>query len=660
MSENDIDDLKKERTTARSRFTKIHKRLMEGITEGLPPQTNRARYKLFLDFWGVVQEKQEACFILMEEDEDDNWSAKSFQDFKEAQSAFEKYSEEFEKESEGDEIANVREKTEIAKAESRRKQESTRFESICDQLTNLMSVSKEEARHSVEAVKEFTRKLEDSKLKLDDLCNNIIEASINEGQNVEEATYTTISENEKTFNILLREAKVFVDKHPTSKNIQKNTAGEVQKSNIRFERIKFELFNGEIRKYACFKKEFETHIKPHHPANEEAFILKSYLAPDVKEDVATLGEDAKEIWNRLDQKYGDEGRLVDSIMNEVKNIPFCDDEDPKSTLLMIKVIERAHRDLKYLGMEQEISNSTIVSIIEKRLPDEIEREWLKIVTGGNTTERIAIGRDKFPSLLKLLQTFKARIEYKFSDLRCDDNQSGNVSHADNSGNSKKPWCWMHPNAKDHPIWRCKEFAEKNVSERIELVRNNKACLACLEQGHQRRKCPRNFKCRESNCGKPHHTMIHVEDETAFSLHGLSTQGNRKTEMNTLLLLQEIKAERNGQQKEKIKLNCLWDSGSTISFITFAMANKLNLRGSRVNLSVTKIGGATERTVSFRYNITLVDQHNVKVQNVTVLGLEAISSQIKEIRIDNLVEQFHSVRAEDVRRPTSGDVDILLR
>ena len=34
---------------------------------------------------------------------------------------------------------------------------------------------------------------------------------------------------------------------------------------------------------------------------------------------------------------------------------------------MIEILERAQRDLQMLGMEKEISNSTIVSMIENRL-----------------------------------------------------------------------------------------------------------------------------------------------------------------------------------------------------------------------------------------------------------------------------------------------------
>jgi len=76
----------------------------------------------------------------------------------------------------------------------------------------------------------------------------------------------------------------------------------------------------------------------------------------------------EQIWKWLDKKSGD--KLVDAIMSETKRQGKSIDEDPKGTLEMINIIER---DLKSMGLEKEI-NSTIVSMVEERLPEAIEKE----------------------------------------------------------------------------------------------------------------------------------------------------------------------------------------------------------------------------------------------------------------------------------------------
>ena len=117
----------------------------------------------------------------------------------------------------------------------------------------------------------------------------------------------------------------------------------------------------------------------------------------MKEDINNLGDDIKSIWKRLDTKYGDHTS-----------------ENPSDILKMINTIEIAQRDLELTGREREINNSTIVSMIEERLPTDVENEWINGITGENREE---ISHDKFPYLLKLLLEIKQRIEYKGAEIR---------------------------------------------------------------------------------------------------------------------------------------------------------------------------------------------------------------------------------------------------
>ena len=93
-------------------------------------------------------------------------------------------------------------------------------------------------------------------------------------------------------------------------------------------------------------------------------------------------------------------------MSEIKKLGKSVDEEPKGTLEMINVIERAHRDLKSMGLKREISNSTAVSMIEERLPETIEKEWIKTVTNKVQPKII---KDKFSALLDLLRAFRERM-----------------------------------------------------------------------------------------------------------------------------------------------------------------------------------------------------------------------------------------------------------
>jgi len=90
-----------------------------------------------------------------------------------------------------------------------------------------------------------------------------------------------------------------------------------------------------LRKYPRFKEEFLTHIKPLYKPSEKAFVLRSYLSDEIKEEVEGLGEDTERIWKRLDKKYGDKGKLVDGIMSEIKKLGKSVDRDHREHTLLL-------------------------------------------------------------------------------------------------------------------------------------------------------------------------------------------------------------------------------------------------------------------------------------------------------------------------------------
>lgn len=61
-------------------------------------------------------------------------------------------------------------------------------------------------------------------------------------------------------------------------------------------------------------------------------------------------------------------------MSEIKKLKNSVDADVKGMLEMVNVIKKAQIDLKSLDLENEISNSTIISMMEEKLPEPIEKE----------------------------------------------------------------------------------------------------------------------------------------------------------------------------------------------------------------------------------------------------------------------------------------------
>lgn len=310
---------------------------------------------------------------------------------------------------------------------------------------------------------------------------------------------------------------------------------------LKFE-IKLEPFCGDIRKYPEFKETFCKHVESEYKPEKHAFVLRNYLVDSVKEEVSNVGDDYKELWKRLDKKYGDVGKLVDAILFQIKSLPQ-ENAESHSTLNMIKVVEKAYRDLQRLQEESEMHNATTISLIEERLPLNIRHEWVKLVAGENKMTSV----EKFTRLLKLLTDWRCRLEYASDSIRLIPEQQGRVFYlnqqppqphlqqtipglrgsqhpqpqqvipgATGSQNIKKPGCWHHE-AKgglgDHPIWRCRYFQNCPVNERIQLVIMNKACQVCLLQNCPGvavpDNCPTGFTCKENGCGMNHNKLLHI-------------------------------------------------------------------------------------------------------------------------------------------------------
>ena len=273
-------------------------------------------------------------------------------------------------------------------------------------------------------------------------------------------------------------------------------------SRLKIKPLDIQHFAGDIRKFAQFKDEFNSLIKPLCAPNQLALALRNHLTGEVRAAVESVGNDYEKMWKRLELKYGSTRRLVEAILRDVKTMQI-DGDEIVDALEMIDVVEKAHLDLAAIGEEEELYNATIISLIEERLPSEMMSEWVKCVAGDQHLR----SQEKFQTLLKLLKNWRYRLEYLNDSMR---STSAITLHIQGDANKshQKQTCWIHKEAGDHPIWRCRVFRTKTVDERVQLTKDNHACFTCLEVGHGTDKCNRKFVCKIDNCNQNHNQLLH--------------------------------------------------------------------------------------------------------------------------------------------------------
>ena len=320
------------------------------------------------------------------------------------------------------------------------------------------------------------------------------------------------------------------------------SAGPSTSGIVKVEKMKLPPFHGDLRHYPLFKKDFQKQVAPQYKDTQLAFALKGYLSPEIRASVENCGDDSAKIWERLDMRYGNVQKLVDLILNDIKELPIGKGDDI-TTISMIQTIETAHQDLVRMNCETEMSNSTIISEIEKRMPSKMKDEWASLVTKDAATTLPTAQR--FEELLKLLGDWRRKLEYLNASLRSEptpiDGESHHLRDTPQTRNRGSDKCWYHdleggPNS--HPIFKCRAFKSMPVEARIKKMKDNKIYLICQEKscpGGSGDKCqdPR-FKCRVSGCEGNHHHTLHFTGDEQPASHA-STSGNGQT----LLLTQTL-------------------------------------------------------------------------------------------------------------------------
>lgn len=460
---------------------------------------------------------------------------------------------------------------------------------------------------------------------------------------------------------------------------------------LKMERLKMPSFDGDIRKYSKFKSDFMKQVEVQVKSSDNlVYILRSCLSGSALLAVESI-DNYSEIWERLDKRYGQPSFLIDIIMNEIKEIPSVMENDSKGFIQFVNIIERGYTDLKRLSLQQEMSNSVTVSMLEGRLPPTIRRDWAKEVSKSDSKVKL---HDKFPFFMDFLKEQRSTLEYEMANLRISDsrdtsNKTGYVNYGTSfnksrnenpnlyipditdsrntsnsgyinygtgfnksrNGNPNFKYCVLHKSS-THSTSECTTYLNKPVHERFNLIKEVRGCWSCLQVGHRMNYCRNKKPCSINDCKFNHHPTLHdVEaDKVLYSVNANTDNSEQRVSTKCLLPLMKIKCNDHA-------ISVLWDSGATISLITFKKAKQLNLKGKRVELSVVTVGGKIERKPSVLYELPLYDKQN-KIVNVKVYGINIISQEHQSDNIDSVIYKFKGVNKNEILRP-EGEIDVLI-
>ena len=160
------------------------------------------------------------------------------------------------------------------------------------------------------------------------------------------------------------------------KSVEVKAEGGTSKEEVKKLKVKplqAPSFDGDIRQYPSFKRDYQAHMAKFY--GEDAFALKSCLTGDALQLVQPVDDDYREMFKRLDFRYGRPEKLVDTVLNELKNLKKVEEHDSKKFVQMVDIVERCYLDLKKVGMESEMNTASMLGQFEKKLPANRMHEW---------------------------------------------------------------------------------------------------------------------------------------------------------------------------------------------------------------------------------------------------------------------------------------------
>ena len=344
----------------------------------------------------------------------------------------------------------------------------------------------------------------------------------------------------------------------------------------------------------------------------------------------------------LQERFGNKFRIGEAWIRKVTSGPSLQVNDKKGLQKFADELQICRETLHALDMMTEMSTQQqLVKIIE-RLPHYLRSRWLRIVK-----DKRLQGRS--PDLADVVH-FVADAALEVNDpvyggLLADKRkqpqpQGSRQSHPQSHGSrsyhqshtsypqpgvnfagsdKKEAKCVLCHNA--HVIFSCKQFKDMKPEERFQMAKDKHLCFNCLKPGHSSSRCFLNRTCSINGCNRKHSRFLHMKKKdttTGADASNDSSQQSPSPDVNEVpsssqngfidttsdgnfgnatgagkrcvlpIVPVRVQAATGGNV---LRTFALLDTGSTNSFCTKSLTQKLNVTGRKQTLSLTTLDNA---------------------------------------------------------------------
>ncbi len=341
---------------------------------------------------------------------------------------------------------------------------------------------------------------------------------------------------------------------------------------------------------------------------------------------AYCGAMYKDALRTLERKFGQPQAVVGAHLEKLASHPPVKIHNSDAIINYSATISSLVCVLQSLSFNEDLRSSNVLKQAVGKLPPNLREAWTSFVVRKQWVK---------PSLFEFSEWLAEKSEAH--DLlkavtpkqQTNDSQSSVVrsktttkTFTGNVGTKQNPSSKSTKDSKTestcvvckgkHPLWKCSVFREKTPTQRAKCVAENQLCFSCLTGKHISRNCPNPRKCNKENCEKTHNSLLHgaervfspnqkekkqqPENNSAAAPGNLDLEGDLKcpaesagfsSTIKVKGLLQLIEVEFLAQTAV-VKALALCDSACSHSWMTRSLADRLNLRGQKLSVTVNGI------------------------------------------------------------------------
>lgn len=404
--------------------------------------------------------------------------------------------------------------------------------------------------------------------------------------------------------------------------------------NIKLPTINLPTFSGRCRDWLEYYNTYCSliHDNVSIPKIHKFHYLRSSLKDSAASIIQSLDfsvENYDIAWSLICDRYHNDKILVNNHIQALFNIEPIVRETSRAIHNIIDTVNKNLRALKSLNLPTQHWDMLIIHMISSKLDSATFRDW---ESHHNTLKGFPT-LDEFINFLKnrasLLETMEESLHKprRHSDITPIRSKSFVASPTTNKG--RCPVC-----KNGHAIYQCFKFKAMPIEARIDLVKKLNLCKNCLRQGHNENVCKLGH-CKL--CSQRHNSMLHIEStpitpkssdcvvlptshtsesqvvhnkQSPNSIQNV-TLSSTHTHSQVLLSTALINVVDNDGQLHQIR--ALLDNGSTSTFITESLVQKLNISTYATAISVQGINNQLSK---------ITQQCDVTISSLTNSGYKA--------------------------------------